>query len=164
MKLTFGLLQISLAYTYPRGNTIYYQRPVPKALHGRYSGKRIKHDLKTADLSVAEKAVALLNRRYEAEWAGLLAAPESSPASLKAHADAFLKDRGLMPGSPLNHPMAVELLHNYIDDKRAKHAGGDERVYSNADPGDYLTPVEIEAGRAAGGDLRWRRSQHWSVR
>ena len=113
MKLTFGLLQISLAYTYPRGNTIYYQRPVPKALHGRYSGKRIKHDLKTADMAVAEKAVALLNRRYEAEWAGLLAAPESSPASLKAHADAFLKARGLTPGPIGNHPMAVELLHDH---------------------------------------------------
>lgn len=147
MQLTFGLLQISLAYTYPRGNTIYYQRPVPKALHGRYSGKRIKHDLKTADMAVAEKAVALLNRRYEAEWAGLLAAPESSPASLKAHADAFLKARGLTPGALGNHPMAVELLHDHIDSKREHYAAGSEHAYRTADPSDYLSPVEIEAGR-----------------
>jgi integrase len=147
MQLSFGLLQVTLRYTYLRGHTIYYQRPVPKALLGRYSGKRVKHDLKTADLSVAEKAVALLNRRYEAEWAGLLAAPESSPASLKAHADAFLKARGLTPGSLHNHPMAEELLHTYIEGKRELHAGGDERVYRNAAPSDYLTPVELEAGR-----------------
>ena len=103
MHMTFGLLSVTLKNTYRRGNTIIYQRAVPAKLAGRYSGKTVKHDLKTSDLTVAEKAVAILNRRYEAEFTGLLAAPESSPASLKAHADAFLKDRGLTPGAPMGY-------------------------------------------------------------
>lgn len=147
MFMTFGLLSVTLKNTFRRGNTIYYQRAIPTKLAGRYSGKTVKHDLKTSDLTVAEKAVALLNRRYEAEWAGLIAAPESSPASLKAHADAFLKTRGLTPGAPDHHPMAVKLLHDHIDSKREQYAGGDERAYRTADPSDYLSPVEIEAGR-----------------
>jgi integrase len=153
MHMTFGLLSVTLKNTYRRGNTIMYQRAVPSKLAGRYSGKTVKHDLKTSDLTVAEKAVALLNRRYEAEWAGLLAAPESSPASLKAHADAFLKDRGLRPGAPMglspadNHPMAVHLLHEEADGKRMRFAGGDDWLYRNAASEDYLTPIEIEAGK-----------------
>lgn len=153
MHMTFGLLSVTLKNTYRRGNTVIYQRAVPAKLAGRYSGKTVKHDLKTSDLTVAEKAVALLNRRYEAEWAGLLAAPESSPASLKAHADAFLKDRGLTPGAPMgyapteNHPLSVRLLHDEVDDKRMHFAGGDERLYRKAEPSDYLTPIEREAGR-----------------
>lgn len=147
MRLSFGLLQVTLKYTYRRGDTIFYQRAVPTKLTSRYPGKTIKHDLKTASLSVAEKSVAALNARYEAEWAGLLAAPESSPKALKAHADAFLKGRGLAPGSPENHPMAVELLHDHIDQKRMQYAGGDEWVHRNAAPEDYLSPVEIEAGK-----------------
>lgn len=153
MHMTFGLLSVTLKNTYRRGNTIIYQRAVPAKLAGRYSGKTVKHDLKTSDLTIAEKAVALLNRRYEAEWAGLLAAPESSPASLKAHADAFLKDRGLNPGAPTgyahaeNHPLSVRLLHDEVDGKRMQFAGGDEWLYRNAEPSDYLTPVEREAGR-----------------
>ena len=130
--------------TFCRGNTIYYQRAIPTKLAGRCS---VKHDLKTSDLTVAEKAVALLNRRYEAEWTGFVAAPESSPASLQAHADAFLKARGLTPNAPDNHLMAVQLLHDHIDSKREQHAAGDEHVYRTANPSDYLSPVEIEAGR-----------------
>lgn len=153
MHMTFGLLKVTLKNTYRRGNTIMYQRAVPAKLAGRYSGKTVKHDLKTSDLTIAEKAVALLNRRYEAEWAGLLAAPESSPASLKAHADAFLKDRGLKPGAPMgyapteNHPVSVSLLHDEADGKRMHFAGGDEWLYRNAEPSDYLTPIEMEAGK-----------------
>jgi integrase len=147
MKLFFGLLKITLAYTYIRGSTIYYQRPVPKALQARYPSKTIRHDLKTNDMTVAEKAVVLLNRRYEAEWAGLLAAPESSPAALKAHADALLKTHGLTPGGADNHPMAVELLHDHLDAKRQRYASGDEDTYRIAAPTDYLSPVEIKAGQ-----------------
>lgn len=147
MHLTLGFLKVTLKYTYPRGGTIIYQRPVPKPLWQRYPNKNIKHDLKTVDLVEAERAVALLNKRYETEWAGLMAAPNSSPAALTAHADAFLKARGLMPGAKDNDPLAIELLHDQIDAKRMRHAAGDEQTYRTAVPEDYLSPVEVEAGR-----------------
>ena len=147
MHLTLGFLQVTLKYTYPRDHTIIYQRAVPKALWPRYPGKTVKHDLRTADLTVAERAVAVLNKRYEAEWSGLKAAPESSPAALKAHADAFLKARGLSAGADDNDALAIDLLHDQIDAKRMRHARGDEYTYRTAVPEDYLSPVELEAGR-----------------
>lgn len=132
MHLTLGFLHVTLKYTYPRGGTIIYQRAVPKSLWQRYPGKTVKHDLKTADLTEAERAVAVLNKRYETEWAGLKAAPNSSPAALTAHADAFLKVRGLRPGVHGNDPLAIELLHDEMDAKRMRHASGDEERYRAA--------------------------------
>ena len=146
MRVTFGPLQVTLKYTYPRGGTTIYQRSVPTDLRDRYQGVTIKQDLKTADPVKAARMVEDLNRRLAADWDGLRAAPESSPKALKAHADAFLKARGLAPQASDNHPQAIALLHDYIDDKRAHYANGDERLYRDADPADYLTSVELEAG------------------
>lgn len=78
MHLTLGFLQVTLKYTYPRGGTIIYQRPVPKPLWNRYANKNVKHDLKTRDWIEAERAVSLLNKRYDTEFAGLKAAPRPS--------------------------------------------------------------------------------------
>jgi integrase len=151
MQMTFGLLTVTLKYTYRRSNTIIYQRAVPSKLADRYSGKTVKHDLKTTDLARAEKAVVALNRRYEAEWAGLLAAPGSSPASLKAHSAALLKTFGLVPGSPHNDADAADVFFDRLKDKRQSFARGDEDVYENADHADYLTPVEHAALKALHG-------------
>lgn len=151
MHMTFGLLTVTLKYTYRRANTIIYQRVVPAKLAGRYSGKTVKHDLKTTDLARAEKAVAALNRRYEAEWAGLLAAPDSSPASLKAHSAALLKTFGLAPGSPKNDAEAADVFFDRLKDKRHAYARSDEDVYENANHADYLTPVEHAALKALQG-------------
>jgi hypothetical protein len=145
---------VTLKYTYPRGGTIIYQRAVPKHLWQRYPGRTGKHDLKTANLAQAERAVALLNKRYETEWAGLSSAPNASPAALTAHADAFLKARGLKPGAVDNDPVAIELLHDQVDAKRMHHAAGDEETYRTASPQDYLSPVEVEAGRRLHGSQR----------
>jgi len=140
---------VTLKNTYQRGKTIIYQRAVPRKLRDRYPGATVKHDLKTHDLTVAAKAVAVLNQRYDAEFNGLSLTPEATPQSLKAHAHAFLKARGLTPhgaaGGPENHPIAVELFHDAMDRKRMDHAAGSEREYRSATPSDYLTPVEREA-------------------
>lgn len=88
------------------------------------------------------------------KWAGLLAAPESSPIALKAHAEAFLKARGLVPGVGNNSQLDIDLLHDQVDDQRARYANGDEGVYRDAEPVDYLSPVELEAGRRLHGTRR----------
>lgn len=153
MRLSLGPLQVTIKYTYPRGKTTIYQRAVPTDLRDRYPGATIKRDLKTTDPIKVARLVEELNRSIEAEWAGLRAAPESSPQSLKAHADAVLRAWGLAPHPTENDPQAVSLLHDYLDDKRVTYAetaavelGADaEHIYREASPREYLTPVELQA-------------------
>jgi integrase len=102
--------------------------------------------LKTSDPIKVARLVSAINDKLEAEWNGLRAAPESSPKTLKIHAVAFLKDRGLVPIAANNDPLAIELLHDQLDQKRVAYARGDEDTYHNASPEDYLSPVELEAG------------------
>lgn len=162
MHLSLGPLQVTIKYTYPRGKTAHrpfgtstvWQRAVPPDLRDRYPGATIKKDLKTIDPIKVARMVAALNAKVEAEWAGLRASPESSPKALKVHATALLKAHGIAPGAPDNHPMAIDLLHDHMDNKRIQYAGGDDWEYRNATPSDYLSPVEIEAGRLLHGDTK----------
>ena len=154
MRFSFGPLQVTIMYTYSRGKTTYFQRPIPLDLRDRYPSANFKQNLKTADPIKVARMVAALNAKLEAEWNGLRASPESSPKALKVHATAFLKDRGVVPGAPDTHPMAIELLHDYMDHKRMQYAGGDEQEYRDAAPSEYLSPVEIEAGRLLHGKTR----------
>lgn len=147
MQASFGPLQVTLKYTYLRGGTLIYQRAVPKDLQDRYPGKTIKQDLKTADLAKATRLVTDLNQRLEAEWSGLRSAPEASPKSLVAHADALLKTHGLKPGSDDNDPNAVRALHDLFDEKRARFSDGSDLVYREAHPTEYLSHVEATAWR-----------------
>lgn len=147
MYQALGILCVNIKYTYFRGSTTIYQRAVPSDLRDRYAGPNHKVDLKTTDPLKVAREVLRLNRLYEAEWAALRASPESSPQSLKAHAVEYLKGWGLEPGNPNNHPVALELLHAHIDGKREAHAREDMQVYEDVDASEYLTPVEIEAGR-----------------
>ncbi|MBC7469533.1 MAG: recombinase, partial [Ramlibacter sp.] len=146
MHLSIGPLRITLAKTYRHGNALYYQRHVPKDLRSRYPSRVLKHNLQTLDPVKAARQVEGLERRYDAEFAALRADPASSPQALQVHADSFLVGFGLVPQGAPNDPAAMDRLHEYIDDKRGRFAGGDERVYASADESEYLTPVELEAG------------------
>jgi len=145
MKTILGCLEVTLKNTYLRGKTIIYQRAVPTKLRDRYAGRTVKHDLKTSDIAEAAKAVALLNKRYDAEFSGLIASPETSPDSLKAHATAYLKARDLTPEGKDNEYTAIELFYEALDLKREQYSRGDEETYRTAQPQDYLTPVESKA-------------------
>ena len=121
MHQTFGLLHVTLKYAYLRnpkdpGSNIVYQRPVPTDLRDRYPGKTIKLELKHSDMVKAARQFEALNRRYEAEFAGLRAAPESSPQALKVHAAALLSEYGLAPGDA-NAP-AADQFFDRLEDKR----------------------------------------------
>lgn len=147
MRIILGPLSVKIKYVFSRGNTTFYQRAVPTDLRSRYPGANVKVNLATTDPIKVARMVDKLNRKYEAEWEGLRAAPDSSPDALKAHARDFLKAWGLEPGSPDNHPQAIELLHNHIDSRRAAYAEGDEEVYRSAGDDEFLTPTELMAGR-----------------
>lgn len=140
---------MTLKNAYQRGGTIIYQRAVPSKLRDRYPGATIKHDLKTSDLALASRKVGELNRRYEAEWAGLLASPESSPQALKVHATALLKQFGLSPGD-VDLP-AADAFISRLQEKQAAHAQGDRETYENAELSEFLMPVEMEALRSLNG-------------
>lgn len=99
MFKAFGPLLVTIKNTYQRGDSIYYQRAIPRALHGRYPHRLIKINLGPVDLPTAARRVAALNKEFEAEWSGLLAAPESSPQALKVHAAAPLQSFVVTPGS-----------------------------------------------------------------
>jgi hypothetical protein len=73
--------------------------------------------------------------------------PRGIPERPKAHADALLKRYGLHPGSDQNDAQGLEALHDYFDEKRARFAGGNEGIYREAHPTDYLSPVEATARR-----------------
>lgn len=147
MLLSLGPLRVTIKYTYRRGATTIYQRAVPTDLRDRYPGATIKQVLKTTDPVQVARLVADLNQRLESEWEALRANPESSPRALKVHAEAFLRAWGLSPHSSDNDPQAIALLHDHIDRKRQRYAGGDDEAYREADPAAYLTPVERTAGR-----------------
>jgi hypothetical protein len=147
MRMSFGLLQVTLPFTYSRGKTIYYQRAVPTDLRDRYTGKLIKHDLRTADWSRAAPMVAKLNKRYESEWEGLRSDPAASPKALRVHADALLREFGLSPSNPKNDPVAEDVFLERLKEKLEAFAGDDREAYDSAESSEYLTPVEAEALR-----------------
>lgn len=47
MKLTLGVLRVTLKHAFLRGGVIYYQRAIPKDLQDRYSAKLVKASLGT---------------------------------------------------------------------------------------------------------------------
>lgn len=102
---------------------------MPSDLRDRYLGKTIKHDLKTTYIAHAAKQVEALNRRYEAEWAGLRAAPESSPQALKVHAAALLSEYGLALGDA-NAP-AADQFFDRLENKLYHYAGADQDSYAS---------------------------------
>ncbi len=147
MQLSLGPLRVTIKYTYVRGDTTIYQRAIPTDLRDRYPGKTVKRVLKTTDPVQVARWVSTMNSQVEAEWEALRASPESSPQALKVHAVKFLEDWGLSPNAPDNDPIAIELLHDHMDKKRERYAGGSQEVYEEAATEHYLSPVEREAGR-----------------
>src|SRR5690606_36567018 len=154
MKATFGIIQVTVPYTYQRGGTIYYQRGIPGDLQDRYGSKRIKINLETSDIRVAVKRVAAINREIEAEWILLRASPESSPKALKKHAEELLNRWGLSPAPTANDQDAIDLFYDHLEQKREAYAAGDEDSYREALGGEYLDPVEIKAAQLLAGTVR----------
>ena len=62
-------IKVQIKYVFQRGDTLYWQRRVPKDLEGRYgSTKILKINLNTNDLNRAAKKVEALNKQHEAQW------------------------------------------------------------------------------------------------
>ena len=154
MRMAFGPVHVTLKNTYQRhpGGPIVYQRAVPSDLRSSYPGRNVKHDLKTSDIAVAARAVTAFNLRYEAEWAGLRAAPGSAPRTVKLQAAALLVRHGLTAGDTASENADVFL--SGLQDKLHVFARGDEAVADDAAPSEYLSPAEVVALRVIRGEQR----------
>lgn len=68
LKLSSSI-KVQIKYVFQRGDTLYWQRKIPKDLEDRYSNSApLKENLHTSDLAQAAKLVERLNRQVEAEW------------------------------------------------------------------------------------------------
>ncbi|MDS0862595.1 hypothetical protein NUV25_33340 [Burkholderia pseudomultivorans] len=155
MKLRLGALTFTLKNSYLRGDTYYFQRPIPRDLQRHYGKKTVKINLKTSNVGQAAHMIDALNKRYEEEWRMLRAAPESSLKATRKHAEAFLASWGIVPSAERDETteMAVQLFHDHLEKKRTAHADGDEQVYREASGAEYLTAVESTAAQMVAGTL-----------
>ena len=147
MKITYGsIIKLTIRYAYRRGNTYYYQRKIPLDLMQRYGGaKHVKVNLKTTNLKQIAKKITALNKKYESTWSSLRANPKIEPLQVREAATKLLAKRGLRPLPASNNEIDVDLFIESFHDRRAKYARGDEEIYWNALPEEYLDPVEVEA-------------------
>jgi len=149
MKLSLGsLFKVSIRYAYQRGNSYYYQRKIPRDLLHRYAGSsHIKVNLKTNDLKQVVKQVSALNKQYESTWNSLRNNSELKPASVRGSAIKLLSQHGLKPLPAINGEIEFDFFKDKLNLKREAYAHGDEEVYWNTSPDEYLDPVEYEALR-----------------
>ncbi|AIU28656.1 recombinase [Pandoraea pnomenusa] len=154
MKLTLGVLRVSLKNAFLRGGVIYYQRAIPKDLQGRYSAKLVKTSLGTSDVLIAKRKIEQINRELEAEWALMRGHPEATPKSIQGQAIELLRKWGLSPDPTPDDADAVELFRDHLDEKRERYADGDETTYRDADGSEYLSPVKIKAAQIIAGTVK----------
>ncbi|MFM0347661.1 phage integrase [Paraburkholderia sp. RL17-347-BIC-D] len=156
MQIRLGALTLILKHSYQRGNTFYFQRPIPRDLQQHYGKKLVKINLKTSDVALAARKIDALNAQFEEDWRMLRADPDSSLKATRKHAEAFLASWGIVPGTARDEitETALQLLHDHLEKKREAHADGDEKVYREASGSEYLTMVESTAMQMAAGTLR----------
>lgn len=160
MRLFIGrVFKVTIRYVYQRGNTYYYQRKIPLDLLDRYRGQRlIKVNLKTNDLKQVAKQIAALNKQYESSWASLRGNPELQPRSVREDAVKLLERYGLKPQPSNNDELLLDAFVEHLKRKQEEYAEGDEDVYYNSDPEEYLDLVSIEALRLLNETPKFRLS------
>ncbi|ARU22637.1 dihydrolipoamide acetyltransferase [Ralstonia solanacearum] len=154
MKLTLGVLRVTLKHAFLRGGVIYYQRAIPKDLQDRYSAKLVKVSLGTDDVLTAKRKIEQLNRELEAEWALMRGHPEATPKSIQGQAVELLRKWGLSTAPTEDDEIAIDLFRDHLDEKRQRYADGDDETYRDADGGEYLSPVEIKAAQIIAGTVK----------
>lgn len=158
MKLTLGVLRVTLKHAFLRGGVIYYQRAIPKDLQDRYSAKLVKTSLGTGDMLIAKRKIEQLNRELEAEWALMRGHPEVTPKSIQGQAVELLRKWGLSSSAYADltedDEIAIDLFRDHLDTKRQRYADGDDETYRDADGSEYLSPVEIKAAQIIAGTVK----------
>jgi integrase len=165
MRLFLGnVFKVSIRHIYPRGNTYYYQRKIPRDLVDRYGGKRlIKVNLKTNDLKQVAKQVAALNKQYEASWSSLRNNADLKPWSVRESAVKLLEEYGLMPKPAINDENNIDAFIEYIQGKQNGDVQDEYGNWQEPHPEDFLNPVELEALRLINEGAKFRLSDALGV-
>jgi hypothetical protein len=118
-------------------------------LVGLYGGLGlIKVNLKTSDPVAAARKVEALSRQLEPEWEAMRENPKLTPSQVREAAKALLKKHGLRPYPYPNPETDLDVfIDTVLQPKREAHASGDDEVYREARPAEYLSNAEVEALR-----------------
>lgn len=143
-------IKVQIRYVFSRGDTLYWQRRVPKDLESRYGGpKVIKVNLNTTDLHRAAQQVERLNKQFEAEWEAMRGNKRLTPANVRTQALLLLKKWNLAPYPADNDEASID---HFIDthfvtqrEAAAKKTDNPDETYRSLQPEHYASPVEVKA-------------------
>lgn len=127
-------LSVMAQYIQRRGQTYQFCMRIPVHLHRHYGKGRIRHSLNTKNERDAMREGEKLARKYQAEFKALDGGIKTTPADATLSGKALAEQYGL-----------DEFIEHVIEPLRAKYAQGDEHVYDEAAPSDYLLPQQLEA-------------------
>lgn len=123
-----------------RGETYQLYMRVPKDLVPKYGAKFIRQSLSTKDKRIALQKLNPLVSHYQAEWERLRANDTSAPATVITNARELAK-------LIAENEAATDLLFEPRRIAYAQQQSDPEDAYHNADPSEYLKPVEAQAIR-----------------
>lgn len=137
MLFTVGsAIQMKVKHLILRNGIYQFYLRVPEDLIGEYGKKLIRFSLKTSDSTRAAKLAEANARRYKSEFKVLRDGNPLTPEDIKI-AGRLLAER---------YDMNLEYFIDFeVDPAREKYANGDEEIYRDADPREYLTPIQTAA-------------------
>lgn len=137
MLFTVGsAIQMKVKHLILRNGIYQFYLRVPEDLIGEYGKKLIRFSLKTSDSTRAAKLAEANARRYKSEFKVLRDGNPLTPEDIKI-AGRLLAEK---------YDMNLEYFINFeVDPAREKYANDDEETYRNADPSEYLTPIQTAA-------------------
>lgn len=127
-------LSVMAQYIQRRGETFQFYMRIPVHLHMHYGKARIRQSLDTKDERTALREGEKLARKYQAEFKVLTDGAKVTPADTALAGKTLGEQYGL-----------EEFIDHVIEPLRAKYSKGDEYVYNDAAPSDYLSPQQMEA-------------------
>ena len=138
MKVALGLaVSIQTRYLQQRGTVFQFVMRVPADLVQRYGKQFVRISLKTSNGLEAVKKTEVLARKYLAQFQALQANPKLTPVEVTTTARELAESWGTM----------AHFIEHVVEPKQGTYANGDEDVYREADPSEYLKPIELEAGK-----------------
>lgn len=130
-------LSVMAQYIQRRGDFYQFCMRVPVHLHKHYGKSRIRQSLNTKEEHQAMREGEKIARKYQAEFRVLTDGAKAIPT------DTTLAGRVLAEQYDLD-----TFIDHVIEPLRIAYAEGDEHIYDEADPSDYLSAPQVEAWRS----------------
>jgi integrase len=138
MKVSLGIaVSIQARYLQQRGSVFQFVMRVPADLVKRYGKQFVRISLKTSNGLEAVKKTEVLAKKYLAQFQALQDNPKLTPVEVTTTARELAESWGTM----------AHFIEHVVEPKQDRYANGDEHVHREADPSEYLKPIELEAGR-----------------